>query len=347
MASIRTVRRHGDKYNFVGDTATGLTFRWGRTLKEDPDMAPWPELADISISNRCSKGCSFCYRDSAPNGNLMTLNEYRFVLDQLTSPTWGTVFQVAIGGGEPTEHPQLIEILKETRCRGVVPNLTTNGEALSDEHIYAFKELCGAVAVSVASIKPSKIKRLISRLIKADVRTNIHFLMSRKSLPTAIDLLKGQWDQLFQGLNAVIFLTYKAMGRANYVDSLSFNNDLRTFLSLINHPSTKLRFGFDACFVPLLLRYTNADTRFIDSCECGFFSVYIDDQLNVKPCSFSLGDEFSFNLSDYDFGTIWQTKFEPYRELVRNLCHTRCDSNGLCRGGCPYHESVNLCRVGR
>ena len=56
--------RFTSDYNFIADPRTGITMRGGTTLNDDPIWAPVPELADISISNHCTKGCSFCYRDS-------------------------------------------------------------------------------------------------------------------------------------------------------------------------------------------------------------------------------------------------------------------------------------------
>jgi len=321
--------------------ATGTTYRWGRTIKEDSDASPWPELADISISNKCSRGCDFCYRCSTSDGNLMNIEQYRRVLDQLTSHSWGPPFQVAIGGGEPTEHAQLTEILAETRKRGIIPNLTTNGENISTRQLQAIKEFCGAIAVSVTKIEPQKIRPLLYKLTKAGVRTNLHFLLSKKSLPVAISILNGDWDSVLQSSNAVIFLTHKAMGRASPDNNLCFDEDTKLFLSLTDKPSSKLRFGFDACFVPLLLKYTKIDARFVDSCECGFFSVYIDDKMNVKPCSFSEGNEFTFNLADYDFSTIWQMKLESYREKMKNLCNETCPVRKTCRGGCLFHGYLN------
>jgi MoaA/NifB/PqqE/SkfB family radical SAM enzyme len=162
-------------------------------------MSPWPELADISISNRCSKGCSFCYRNSTPNGDLMSLDQYIQVLDQLTSPVWGPPFQVALGGGEPTEHPELIQILEETKKRQIMPNLTTNGMSLSEEHIRAFKKHCGAVAVSSVVID-SELQSNTSKLLTAGIRTNLHFVLSESSLDLAIEILRGKFDCELNGL---------------------------------------------------------------------------------------------------------------------------------------------------
>lgn len=49
------LRRHIGNYNFVGDAKTGITLRWGKTINDNPIFAPVPELADISISNHCTK----------------------------------------------------------------------------------------------------------------------------------------------------------------------------------------------------------------------------------------------------------------------------------------------------
>ena len=57
----------------------------------------------------------------------MSLNQYCQVLDSLNHPLYGNVFQVAIGGGEPLEHPDFLKIIDATLQRKIVPNFTTNG----------------------------------------------------------------------------------------------------------------------------------------------------------------------------------------------------------------------------
>ena len=66
------VTRFTNNYNFLADPKTGVTFRWGKTINDNPILAPVPELADISISNHCTKGCSFCYRNSKNNNEFIT-----------------------------------------------------------------------------------------------------------------------------------------------------------------------------------------------------------------------------------------------------------------------------------
>lgn len=163
------LRRKSGTYNFIGDTESGITFRWGKSFQENPSFAPWPELADISISNHCTKGCDYCYRNSEDNSMFMSLEDYEYILKELQHPKWGNIFQVAIGGGEPLEHPQLEQIIEATISRNIVPNLTTNGIHIDREYASYFKGKVGAVAFSVTDIQAldlDKIRILLKESIK-------------------------------------------------------------------------------------------------------------------------------------------------------------------------------------
>jgi len=115
----------------------------------DLDRARVPELVDVKITDFCDQGCAFCYQGSGPKGQHAStyyVNELGRLLGEA-----GT-FEVAIGGGEPTGHPNLVSILSNFRMRGVVPNLTTGttkwiGTAL-EHHIMS---LCGGVAFSLSN----------------------------------------------------------------------------------------------------------------------------------------------------------------------------------------------------
>lgn len=317
------IRRHSKDYNFIGDTLSGITFRWGRNFKENPKYAPWPELADISISNHCTKGCNYCYRNSSENFSFMSLEDYEYILNELQHPIWGNVFQIAIGGGEPLEHPQLKQILELTISKNIVPNLTTNGIHINSEYAKYFKNKVGAVALSVEDIQTLNSEK-VRILLKESVKTNIHYLLSNRNISQAVDILKGKYNEIFLGLNSIIFLTYKPLGRGSLADILKLNDNLKKFIKQIDNNKCSTRIGFDACFVPLLLHFTKIDPIYVDSCEAGFYSIYIDEKLNVKPCSFDNTGIYSFNLREHSFSDIWENKLKKYRENALNLCNRKC-----------------------
>lgn len=342
------IRRHTKNYNFVADSETGFTFRWGKNFSENPIMAPWPELADISISNYCLNNCEYCYRKSNPKGKCITLKDYSFLLGQLSCPEFGAVFQVALGGGEPLLHPEFIEILKITKeVFGIIPNYTTNGKFFDEATIEATKKWCGAIAISYdpyrVDISLEEIKKIGLLLKDKGIKANIHYVLSKKTLEDAIKVLNDHYEEFLYAYNAIIFLTYKPMGQANRADCLNRSDLLNSFLRLIDKYESKLKIGFDACMVPIVMKYTSIDHDFLDSCECGFFSVYIDENLNVKPCSFCDEDKYSFNLRKIKFKDIWLNKFSEYRKNIASNCSNECEVSNECRGKCPFFEELFLC----
>ena len=344
------IRKHFEGYNFVGIPETGITFRWGADFSEDPQMAPWPELADISISNYCTNGCSYCYRKSTEEGKFMSLEDYRFALQELTSEKYGSIFQVALGGGEPLLHPDFNEIIKVTREEfGIIPNYTTSGSFFNPENIEATKKYCGAVAVSwdpYRNLSCGELSEIGSRLKENGILANIHYVISEETINDAVDLLNGKYDEYIKDFNSVIFLTYKPTGRAENKGSIKSAGALKAFLNLVDDPVTDIKIGFDACFVPVLMKATGVNVDLIDSCECGFFSVYIDENLDVTPCSFCNNSDYHYNLKQFSFEEIWESKFSPYRNYINNSCKSDCadcDKISGCRGKCPFFDDLFLC----
>lgn len=333
--------RHIEDYHFLADAKTGITLRWGKTFDDNPMFAPVPELADISISNRCSKGCDFCYKNSTPEGKVMTVDEYCQVLDSICSSKHGSIFQVAIGGGEPLEHPDFLKIVDETTKRGIVFNFTTNGRLLTPQMLATIKGKVGAVAISATSMAEWKALKHMLKMSEG-IKMNLHYILSKTSIQEAIRMIRGEYNELLAGINAVVFLTYKPAGRGNQELVLKDGAEIDTFIKGIKKPEIACKMGFDACFVPMLLQGQAVRQEMVDACEGGFFSVYIDEYMRVSPCSFSGGKDV-YSLKEYDFYDIWLNKLQSYRERVKNGCKKNCAAHNICRGACPYYPEIINC----
>jgi len=179
-------------------------------------------------------------------------------------------------------------------------------------------------------------------LLKNGIKTNIHYVLNRNNLIEAIDILKGNYNSELKGINAIVFLTFKPSGRGQAELVIENSDTLLHFVELIDKNKCVCNIGFDACFVPLLMYYTKTNINYIDSCEVGYFSLYIDENLNVSPCSFSNSKD-SFNLKDYDFYDIWLNKFKDFRNKVNNTCTQLCNSHDECKGYCPYYPEITTC----
>lgn len=70
---IKTLRSPNYNYNF--NCLTGQFVRWGKSAKDDPLFAPFPEILDIEVTEVCAgprnRGCPFC----SPAGTLINTPE--------------------------------------------------------------------------------------------------------------------------------------------------------------------------------------------------------------------------------------------------------------------------------
>ncbi len=115
-----------------------------------------PELIDIKITDYCDLKCSYCYQDSTDDGKHA---EEDFLRGLVSACNNMGVFEVALGGGEPTLHPRFPEILRDFRSDGVIPNFTTRSyKWLHDEKTReAVRKYAGKFAISVT--QPREMER--------------------------------------------------------------------------------------------------------------------------------------------------------------------------------------------
>ena len=163
-----------------------------------------------------------------------------------------------------------------------------------DDEIALIRKYCGAVAVSwysrLMNGKESNEETIkaVKRLVKKGCITNIHYVVSEETIDEAIIRLE---NNLFpKGINAVVFILYKPIGNGVMEKVLTRTDSrIKRFLSLATERKHPYRVGFDTCFTPALLRWSNTvPTVSIDACEAATFSMYIDSRMNCYPCSFGI-----------------------------------------------------------
>lgn len=91
-----------------------------RETNEDWFCPEWAENMDIKITNKCSMNCAFCHEGSTSAGKHGDILNEKFV--DMLHPYQ----EVAIGGGNVLEHPDLILFLEKLRDRKVIANITVN-----------------------------------------------------------------------------------------------------------------------------------------------------------------------------------------------------------------------------
>src|SRR5919106_5463706 len=107
-----------------------------------PDHEQHSCLAIVEINEACNLACPVCFADSSPKRNShRSLSEVEFMLDALVRSE-GEPDLVQISGGEPTIHPQILEILAAARKRPIKHvMLNTNGIRIAEDPAF-----CDALA---------------------------------------------------------------------------------------------------------------------------------------------------------------------------------------------------------
>lgn len=146
------------------------------------------ERLSIELTERCSKGCGFCYNGSNRDGTTAwTLDELcAFVIDCAAHG----VRAFSFGGGEPLEAPELLwPVLAALRFRAF-RSLTTSGLALEADTIARLAAAAiDKVHVSIHQPQDAdEVDRVIAqvaRLAAAGVRSGVNLLVRRSRLDAA------------------------------------------------------------------------------------------------------------------------------------------------------------------
>lgn len=315
----------------------------GKDTGVDPFMTSFPELLDIGIMQTCvcSHRCNVdCYQKAIERtGNNMSVADFKSILEQGR----GKLFQVALGGaGDVDTHENFEEIVKLCREYNIVPNFTTSGILMTKEKAEICKKYCGAVAVSEHF--SDYTDKALDLLLEAGVKTNIHYVLSKKSIDTAIERLKN--NSFKKGINAVVFLLYKPVGLGREENMLDANDPrVAEFFELIDSGNFHHKVGFDSCTAPGIVNFTkkvNLDS--LDFCEGARYSAYIDANMNMMPCSFAnQNSDWFVNLRECTIQEAWDSDiFEKFRYSLRHSCGG-CKNRAFCSGGCPLVNQITLC----
>lgn len=238
-----------------------------------------------------------CYQNSTTKGRHApkdALANLAFVLKELK------VFEVALGGGETTAHPDFLTILESFKQWGVVPNFTTKDMSWLRDKIRAAKilERCGAFAYSAETALDVEMF--------ADVWKDVGWEGSTSNYPpvpkATIQHVVGSTDE--DGFRALLLACHKAklpvtlLGYKTVGRGLMYQPKAFDWVSVVRDvvKAKYLRVGVDTVLADTgyqALRDAGVPEWCITRRE-GKFSAYIDAvEGKMGPSSFCKKSEYS------------------------------------------------------
>jgi organic radical activating enzyme len=111
----------------------------------------FPECMDVKITNYCDLECPYCHENSNINGIHGNILQARFI------NTLHPYTELALGGGNPLSHPDLIIFLTKLKERNIIANLTVNQKHFLDNQILLKKLIDEKLiyGLGVSLIKPT------------------------------------------------------------------------------------------------------------------------------------------------------------------------------------------------
>lgn len=139
------------------------------SFQDDPavrEVAEVPELVDIKITDFCPYACAYCYQGSThKGGHADNLDSWLRALQSQG------VFEVAIGGGEPTLHPEFKQLFGHFRDLKI--NFTTRNLDWVCHNAELIRKYCGGFAFSVEEFHETR--DLISTLKEYNLLNKVSF----------------------------------------------------------------------------------------------------------------------------------------------------------------------------
>ncbi len=314
-------------YNTLFNSETGEFIRWGLDFEDDPNYAPAPELADIEISEGdCTGKCPWCYKSNpVHSGKHMTLETFKQVLDRFPS----VLTQVALGLTDLDANPDLLDIMRYCRERGVVPNFTTSGYGATPELIHETAQLAGAVAVSVYPHTQALAYQTISQYRAEGLeQTNMHLLYHADNMPFVYSVLHDI-EMGYVNPRAVVLLGLKPKGRGSDMRPLPPEEFTKLVGYCFEH---KLPIGFDSCSATKFLKALDdlgiedkeQIAQYVEPCESGLFSIYVNRAARVFPCSFTedtfFGEGIDLLAVDNFDEVWWHDSMVSWADNLLNNC---------------------------
>src|SRR3990167_4803855 len=130
----------GKMVSYINGNTKVIILSDGTKIREYEDIPKiiHPESIDVKITDYCDMNCVYCHESSTVKGAHANLNKLFDIISELPAGV-----ELAIGGGNPLSHPDLVEFLQRLKTKGLIANITINQGHLKiyqDLLIYLIKD---------------------------------------------------------------------------------------------------------------------------------------------------------------------------------------------------------------
>jgi radical SAM protein with 4Fe4S-binding SPASM domain len=342
----------------ISDT-THATSCYFRTTVEAPHRK-----ALVQIDERCNLHCAHCFVSATQEGGYMPLDALQGrVIPQLAQ---SRVRRVTLTGGEPTMHPDFMQVVRAFRAADIDTGICTNATTLTDGQIAELAEIGGVhVNVSLDGFRAEshgKFRgnrdsfaitiRTVTQLAKTGLLQGL--LCTPNTLAEDEEYRELCEFARDQGAHYVLMNPLSSMGRGVKAR--------RPLASPVEHMRRifELTIPFEQDLDMAHIRFPNTESKPLTGCEAGTI-IYVFTPGEVTVCPYlvfaartagSQHDPAEFivgNIFDHDniAARLDAYRFHDRYELGANPTCGGCSLNSQCGKGCPAAVIAAGGRIGQ
>ncbi|MBI5205177.1 MAG: radical SAM protein [Nitrospirae bacterium] len=289
-------------------------------------MKSAPDYIQFYPTMRCNLSCDFCFNQTMPFCDDITLSSFKSMADILAGLNIKTL---DIMGGEPTLHKDIIPMLEYAGKKSLNLNISSNGTDIA------------------------ALSEIMERFPKANVGISINSRLSFKKIKGFIKKYRPVVKMVF--LDDIDIKLLKRILIAGpdrfyllYPDVLVTGHVKNTmpfpqFLFSVQRLKLQMT-GAVYCsgFIPDTAHYPELSKV---RCPAGTTKLGLLPDGSVYPCNLFFGiEEFRLgNLLHDSFESIWNhRRLKFFRAFSRNTCpQASCILHNSCHGGCPAHSFIH------
>lgn len=287
-----------------------------------------PLEVHVQVTRACALPCPSCHVGTAPDAPAVPVATLAARFEDLA--TRG-VMRVALGGGEPTRHPELSAVIAAARAAGLTVGLTTAGLGVGAaavagaDQVHVSLDGLGEV-YRAARGYPGDTAALatVRRLAAAGVRVGVNLVLCRETWESLDETVGAA---IIAGARDVQLLRLKPRGRGA-ADYLARRLSPEEGLALWPRVQTwinrwpEVAFRFDCALLPFLAAHDPDPERLrafaIWGCHGGDHLASVDTEGNTHPCSFVDGPAEPRWVTGVTTGGCGEC---PYQPSCRGGCH--------------------------
>ena len=282
-----------------------------RETEEDKFVPSFAENCDIKITDSCNMGCSFCHEGSTPRG------KHGDILNPKFLKTFHPYQELAVGGGNIFEHPDLISFLENLKEQKVIANITVH-----QVHFLENLEL---------------IKRMVKEKLVYGIGVSVsniteQLLLGLKEVPnTVCHVINGIWNEKTAEKMAnsnlkVLILGYKELRRGNeYIvthDEIVGNNKKWLYDNLENLFKKFRLISFDNLAIEQLeVKRFLSDEKWEEfyQGDDGTSTFYIDAINQKFACSSTAAFDKRYEIGNFSMDDMFKIITDEYKKGMETI----------------------------